>query len=359
MSSTRCLSPADAALLLSLVVGATSPAAAADPRQRALIVDLSTPGDSSTAAFISVDAEELSCSSGVPPATLQERLDKACGDDQIDVGGALEAARCLLPKSSLRWVSRRRDVLHVYVFYPDDRVRPRIAYHEEDRQSRIAADLATLLKVGLALKGGLAPGQEPGVACRRGTYSLERTRANLTVTVTQAASARETGTDAGAADGMSDQHKAEVTLTTGPVEHWFLTADVPARRMNELAFDAVSNALKPAQTPASFYIGVDYMIGDLLHDENQSSLLGNVVLKAMVKASKNPTESFGVGVGLRGHYLVNLDVVSPFAAVMYTRIDADVAAAVAATPHDDLARTYQFGISLNLDQALAWLKGEK
>jgi hypothetical protein len=352
--STSCRSCARAAGLLALLLGVATPARAADPRQRALIVDLTTSADknSSTPTVISVDADQLSCSSGTPPATLMDRLAKACGDDQKqdDVLAALEASGCLRPKSNLRWVSRRGDLLQVYVFYPDDRPRPRIAYHEDDRQSRIASDFATLLKIALALARGRLAEAAPGVACSRGTYGLERLRANLKVTVTQAASDAES-----AADAMPAEHKAEVTLTTGPVEHWFLSADLPVRRTNELQFDSATNTLKPAQTPSQFYIGVDYMIGDLLHDPGNSPLLGNLVIKGMFKASKNPMESFGIAIGLRGSYVLNLDMVSPFVGYVFTRADPD--APPDAADSGKFSGTLQIGASFNLDQALAWLKG--
>jgi hypothetical protein len=335
-------------------MGVWAPARAADPRQRALIVDLTTSGDKNTPtpAVISVDADQLICSSGTPPATLMERLAKACGEDQKqdDVLAALEAVGCLRPNSNLRWVSHRGDLLQVYVFYPDDRPRPRVAYHEDDRKSRIASDIATLLKVAMALARGRPAGAAAGVACSRGTYGLERVRANLKVTVTQPASDAESVTDA-----MPTEHKAEVTLTTGPVEHWFLSADMPVRRTNQLQFDPATNTLKAAETPAQFYIGVDYLIGDLLHDPNNSSLLKNLVLKGMFKASKNPVESFGVAIGLRGSYVVNLDTVSPFVGYVFTRADPDVPPDVANS--GKISRTLQVGASFNLDQALAWLTG--
>jgi hypothetical protein len=332
---------------------AAAAAHAADPRQRVVIVDLTAAADTDSApTVISVDADQLLCSAGTPPQTLQQRLAQACGEAprQEDVVTALEASRCLRPKSQLRWLSHRDDLLQVYVFYPDNRTRPRIAYHEADRKSRIASDIATLLKVAVALaKGAALEGAPPGVACSRGTYGLERLRANLKVTVSQAVPGEES------ADGTPAEQKAEVTLITGPMEHWFLSADLPVRRTNELQFDPATNTLKPAQTPSAFYIGADYMLGDLLHDPGTSSLLKNLVLKAMVKASTNPMESFGAGVGLRGSYVLNFDVVSPFVGYVFTRTPANAPADVAKS--GTLSRTFQVGVSFNLDQALAWLSG--
>ena len=195
----------------------------------------------------------------------------------------------------------------------------------------------------------ISVGAAPGVACSRGSYGLERVRSNLKVTVTQAMAGDE------AADGTPAEQKAEVTLTTGPEEHWFLSADLPVRRTNELKFDAATNSLNAAQTPSTFYIGADYMIGDLLHDPGTSSLLGNLVIKGMVKASTNPIESFGFGIGLRGNYILNLDLVSPFIGYVFTRTDAAAPEVVAKT--GTLSRTFQVGVSFNLDQALGWLSG--
>ena len=102
MSSTSWPSFRRAAGLLAILVAAPGAARAADPRQRVLIVDLTTAADKDSApTVISVDADQLLCSAGTPPQTLQQRLADACGNNpaQADVEAALEASSCLRPGS--------------------------------------------------------------------------------------------------------------------------------------------------------------------------------------------------------------------------------------------------------------------
>jgi hypothetical protein len=108
--------------------------------------------------------------------------------------------------------------------------------------------------------------------------------------------------------------------------------------------------------PSAFYVGVAFQFGDLLTKHNNP--IYNLSIKALVKGSARPMDSYGVAVGLRGSYLskfgIDFDLISPFASYLSTR---EVPEDSAQVPRSSTRqKTWTFGLSLNLDAALAWLK---
>lgn len=333
----------------------TGLAEGAPSSERVVVIDMSE----STPAILSLDRAELG-------AKLAQDLDNACqehgGGDPID---ARDRTLCLTPKSNLRWISKRGDLLHVYVFFSGGAA-PTIRFTETSRASRLATDLQTLLKIGVAIGMQEAAGI-PALSCSAKTYALLQTRSDLKVSVAQEKAAAPSEarratedfapadkTAAPATDGADAKKGAEVTLKTGPEEHWFLTAVMPVRRLNELKFDSATSSFKNAKSPAQFYLSVDYALGDILNAPEHRSWRDNIVVKGMLRASKNPVESFGIGLGLRGKFLIDLDLVSPFLGYVVTRPDAS---APADASGGSMQGTFQFGASFNLTEALAWLKG--
>ncbi len=160
----------------------------------------------------------------------------------------------------------------------------------------------------------------------------------------------------GSTSGNTEASVSKTSLFTGSKEHWFLSADVLIGKGVE--FGETDGQITVAGTPPSFYVGVDYLVGDLASDRR--SFLNNIFLKAFVKGSTHPEDSFGIGIGLRGfgtHVddflkkaglgLLDLNILSPFVSVTFTK------------PEDDGAerqRHLRFGVSLNLDKALGWIQ---
>ena len=366
------------AMLCALGLGmaaAARVAAAQQPGERALLIDLAA----DPILAVSVSADDLTCSPAGAATTREQnsykaQLDEACREGGSgDIDTLREKAACFRPRSSSRWVSNHNDLLHVYVFYRGEA--PLVTRHEDPRRTRLATDLSTLLKLAAAIgTKNEAGGGQPVTECRRVTFALENERASLKITATQSVLPADpavappafTGSEVGAVptkespkpteSPKTKEQKAEFVLTTGPKEHWFLAAEVPVKRMNELKFDQASGMLATKQTPAQFYVSLDYTAGDLLRDAAMPhSVWSDVVLKALFRASKKPFESFGFGLGLRGKYGLNFDTVSPFVAYLATRTDPAEAGTIAA---HKLTTTFQFGVSFNLDQALAWVKGD-
>lgn len=315
---------------LAILLGAPgAQVAAQDAVRRVVIVNL---------------ADTEARSAAVDPADLPPELHDV-GAMCSRPGGADEIRRCfpcLIPNHRLRFTSDVADVIQVYVLYRGDR--PEIRFTETPRQSRLARDLATLIKLAGPL-AGLALDERP-VACEARTYRLQRRRANVKVSVAQPATETAGAETTGA--------KTELELVAGPTEHWFLSADVPFRKGTKLAFDDKTGALAPKEAPSHFFVGFDYMLGDLLSDRRP--WWQGVVLKAMIKASREPLDAFGLAVGLRGRFLapvLDLDTFSPFVGVLLTRNDE-----TAASAGRHFERQWQIGFSVNLDQALGWTKSE-
>ncbi len=321
--------------------------------ERALIFDLTR----ATPVTLSLSRNDLG-------PGLADELDTACRKDGTGTPAVvLPKVLCCIDKSDFRWVSHRHDRLNIYIFFNEGETPTLKPPDEKRRNTRLADDIKTLLE--LAVRIGTrteALVDKPIVSCLSGTYELTLERATLQVSVVQPKKAAPAGggevlggaAPAAAAKPAEDGKSVDVTLTTGPKEHLFLAADLPVRRINELKFDSATSSLAPATTPTQFYISGNYAFGDLLGSPEHRGFLDNLALKVMVKGSKTPAESFGVGLSLRGSYVINLDTVSPFVGYIWTRSDP---AAPAGTAGEGLTRTMQFGASFNLTQALAWLKG--
>lgn len=162
-----------------------------------------------------------------------------------------------------------------------------------------------------------------------------------------------------AGEGAEDAPaKPSVDLSTGPREHWFLSADVPVTKAEALMFDEDTGQVTLGTEPSTFYIGLNFLAGDI--KDPKRTFLGNLVVKGLLKASNRPLDSVGIGVGLRGQYLskigLNLDVLTPFIAVTFTQEDLEENGEV--TRRARRNSELRFGVSLNLDQAAKWFGGK-
>src|SRR5439155_23644879 len=82
---------------------------------------------------------------------------------------------------------------------------------------------------------------------------------------------------------------SKASILSGPAEHWFLSADVLLTAKTKLAN---SDNGPTVQKPPEFYVGFDFLLGDLPSESRP--WWGNFVLKGMIKAARRPTDSFGV-----------------------------------------------------------------
>lgn len=291
-------------------------------------------------------------------------------------------------ESALRAVSEDGEIVRVAVLFDATLTteenhwevrgrRPELIYDEQSRESRLQADLRALLQLGASLAGG-------GRTTRGGTtapiawlivqeYRLRAERATLSVTaslteqaVTLAAGDGDASSPTTVADrdsheevGAASQQSLKVALVTGPREHWFLSADVPLTGASQLKRNAQTGLLELASEPSAFYVGVNFVLGDLL--AARQSLADVIAVKLMIKASRQPLDSVGFGLALRGRHLrkygLDFDLFSPFVGYTFTHEDKALSTGAVVTD-GERNRELRFGVSLNLDKALGWVKGK-
>jgi hypothetical protein len=382
-----------AALLLGL--WAASPASAAESshgrsiRPVSLVVIDLRPADTGGAA----QGPETFAYSGRAVAgqllALVERAidpDRPLGERLAAIRETGQKAREHSKESALRVVSDEGETVRVAVLFDATLIteearwrvtgrRPQVTFDEQPRASRLQTDLATLVQLGAALAGVSA--------AREGTtmpvawlvvqdHRLRTERATLTITATlgeEAVALASGGGDAaapvtraagpGEALAPDQKQSSKVALVTGPREHWFLSADVPLTGASQLKLDAQTGLLELASEPSTFYVGVNFLLGDLL--AARQSIADVLAVKLLVKASKNPLDSLGVALALRGRYLrkygLDFDLVSPFVGYTFT-LEDEVSPSGEVVTNGGRNAELRFGASLNLDKALGWIKGK-
>ena len=137
------------------------------------------------------------------------------------------------------------------------------------------------------------------------------------------------------------------------MEHWFLSTDLPVNSVNQLKFDEDTHEVKPKKEPSRFYIGVNFMLGDLFKNyfHCDKDVWRGLVLKAMALTSKQPLDSYGFAIAYRR----KPGTFSPFVGRTFTREDSQ--GATGSVSRDSRRNAeWRVGLSLNLDQALTWIK---
>jgi hypothetical protein len=142
------------------------------------------------------------------------------------------------------------------------------------------------------------------------------------------------------------------TFITGKPEHFFLSADVVLSSAGKLQFDSSSQQLKAVNDPSVFFVGFNYLFGDM--KDEAKSILQSLAVRFDVLGSKRPWESVGVALAIRGtHFGINLETVSPSVGWYWTQQDA----IVNGTPRINSTRSsvVRVGVAVNLDKALDWV----
>lgn len=290
--------------------------------------------------------------------------------------------------SSLRFDgSKPGDVVHVYAFYHRDisesdetkRARAEVRASEKVRQPLIVGQLAILRQIISALAAN--QGRLPAIAVERFQYVLKLKRADLKVTaeIKKQPNGLAPLTDGEAQDAdwyvvfdftnrneaQTNAARTEANIQTGLREAWSISADVPLSTIGDVKVDDAGENIELAETPDAVYAGFNYSpIGDVLR--TPENLWEAVNLKVLLKVSRRPSDSFGVGVGLRPglfaerHPMLQiLDTLSPYVAYTRTRVEEEQK-----NPDGTAAGTLRFkrneftiGLSLNLEKALEFVRG--
>lgn len=239
-----------------------------------------------------------------------------------------------------RFIMSKGDSIKVWILYEGDK--PEVNFEEIERDTQIMKDINVLMTI-VPKVAALAP---PGTKIMQVVYNLTKKRATLTVKVS--------------ADKKTDDTKnaaLQTTITTGPKEHLFLSTDVRFTKVSQLKYDSSSKSLQEKDAPSSFYLGINYMIGDLLSKDQQ--WYNYLVIKGLLKISKRPQDSFGVALGYRSPefklFGVSLETFSPFIGVVWIKEDSLDNGEVQTDKKYSKA-SWVFGLSFNLDKATDWLK---
>ncbi|MFZ5757064.1 MAG: hypothetical protein ACOY3X_09190 [Pseudomonadota bacterium] len=218
---------------------------------------------------------------------------------------------------------------------------------ETERKSRIAEDLAKLLKYLADRTSTMDAATDAKPHCFEFNQAYQRSTIDIV---------------------FKDAGKQEINrrtgLIAGPEEHWYITADAPVTNPKQLKFDAGEGKVVEKEVPSVFYLGINYQIGDLYRNydvewtswkgwfsrkegpENWRNFGNRLSLKAMLKADKDPSESWGLGLGYTTHY------VDFFVANVWTQ--QEVATAGKELHHTD---NVVYGVSFNVSRGIEWLSG--
>lgn len=235
-----------------------------------------------------------------------------------------------------RWISKKKDNLDVYVFFYTGK-KAEIKIEEKKRKTRIAQDVSVLTKLVVTY---LTKG-EAAISLMEKQYRLEKQTGTLLVSACLNKDEKK-----------GDQKEEKMEIITGPTEHWFLSADLIMLKMSKVKFVGDQGDIEPKETPKVFYLGVNWMIGDILKE--RQNLLKNFFIKGMLKFSKKPLDSYGIGIGYRFPKVrilgIDISSFSVFSALLWTKEQTEDKA------KDLTKRQIQFGVSFNLDKALGWIK---
>lgn len=243
-----------------------------------------------------------------------------------------EAVKC----ESERMMVSKGDKIRI--FYPDTVDQTQIVINEADRDTQIATDIGTLIKLvgNFAIK---ATPEEKYV-----DYIVMKDRATLSIKIVGPAKD----------DGKT---LAQTSIITGPKEHWYLSADMPITKASQVKYDSTTNSFKEKEAPTIFYIGLNYMLGDVLSD--RQSWTNNLIIKGLFKASNSPLDSIGIALAYRQKNVkllngISLDIFSPFIGWVWVKQETLSDGAVETSSRYGKPNVV-FGISFNLDKALDWV----
>jgi hypothetical protein len=241
--------------------------------------------------------------------------------------------------------------LTVVAIYRGDAKGPvTLTIKETKRKTRFANDLETLLKIIKVIAEGRdieAPPQ-PAYRLLVRTHHLKEVRSTVAVTATLPAGDTK----------PAKEITAQRTLVVGPVEHWFLSADLVVTKVTEVKYDDATKTLQSKDTPTHFFGGLNFSLGDVASSRTTFDADG-LALKALVGISSRPLDELGVAIAYRFpdvHVLgFDLNTLSVFGGPIWSKVDGQDASG-AVLKRDHYSGKLRAGISFNLDRALDFLK---
>lgn len=243
-----------------------------------------------------------------------------------------ECMDCLAAFSERRYITARQDHVVMFVLYDGteaERGERRPTFSEAARESELVATAKALRPFALEAAGELR--------CDSYIYTLQRQRsrflasvqvpaAGASISVSDSSDLIRPATGPAAAENTVEVRTPELIL--GPQERWFFSADFSvAKAAVGIGKDPTPDA--EALETKDFFVALNLALGDLLTDRDsplqRRSFWRELVIKTQVTPSKEPWESWAVGLGIRGYRLKtifwNWDVIHPYATVGRQRTD--------------------------------------
>lgn len=227
-----------------------------------------------------------------------------------------------------------------------------VKFSEDERKSRISEDLTKAIKAAsgdkakaraAAAADGVCNSSREGLKKQKDyAYQLQHVRGTVTVTALSS-------------DGETVLETKKVT--TGPKEHWYLSLNLPVINRSTLKYDSGSASLHPKSDTQQLYLGVDYVLADVLDppDNFGSEWYKQFGFKFMMLASKKPLNSVGTALSYNLPPLVGgrLGAFSIFGGHFWTKQDKVEAGVVDENSVYD--GSWRVGISYSLDDAVQWV----
>lgn len=264
----------------------------------------------------------------------------------------------LSARSSNRWVSHQGDSVEVIVFRPDGQV-PDITFEEHARQSRLTADLDSLIENAGSVGNRMDRGKSHGnVSITRRKYRLRNRSAILKITA---------DIDVGQPAEGEKESDAPVTTTivTGPSERLFLSANAAFSKVRQVKYNSSEGTFETGHKPTELLIGINYSMQDMFQNDNASgwrAFAEGVYVGFLVEPSKRPFNQIAATLGFRHspppfESLFSLETVSPYAGLVWARDDVPDPSSATHVKTRYGKPGFILGIALGLDKALGWLEG--
>ena len=259
-----------------------------------------------------------------------------------------ECADCVAAYRETRFLTQRGDTIALIVLYDGVKIKNSLAirafFAETPRESELIATAKALRNLIQQETQRLAKGLPTCIAF---THTLQHKRSHLKSIVTVAGST-ETLTSApstsvlkqpsaAAAGPPAGERHESASVTLGPEERWFFSADFS---ISKASVDIGKEPTVPKELIKSkdFFVALNFALGDLLPDRAnplaRRSLRRELLVKIQVLPSREPWTAWAAGVGLRGYriktILWNLDVVHPYVTVGRQSVDGEAKWRVAA-----------------------------
>ena len=277
----------------------------------------------------------------------------------------------LAAHSSNRWVSHQGDSVEVVVFGAAGQV-PSVTFEEQARQSRLTADLDSLVETAGSIDQTVNGEARGTIAVTRRKYRLRDSRAVLKIAahLDDADTGKSSKGDNGKGEKNDDKGSDPPVLTTiitGPSERVFLSANASYSKIRQTKYNAGDQTFEYGNKPTEVLIGVNYSMHDVFQNQNSTGLrafLRGLYFGFLIEPSKRPFNQIAATMGFRHsppplESLFSLETVSPYVGVVWARDDVPDPSSITHVKTRYGKPSLIMGLALGLDKALGWIEGSQ